>query len=138
MSLPGKIRYNCGMSHLHDRENTFARHLAEELALVTRMIRLACAGQHSTPEGEPCAECLALIAYVEQRLVHCPYGESKPTCRKCPVHCYRPTERERIKAVMRYAGPRLLQRGDFGALKHLLADLKPAPPKPGKQRRDVQ
>ncbi len=105
-------------------------HFSDELALVERMIRLACEGEHGTAEGTLCDACAALCDYVRARLERCPYGAEKPTCRQCPIHCYRPTERDRIKAVMRYAGPRLLLRGDLAALKHLLHDRTGAPPRP--------
>ena len=69
-----------------------------------------------------CDACAALLDYAKARLARCPYGEDKPTCRQCQIHCYKPAERERVKEVMRYAGPRLLLRGDVGALAHLLRD----------------
>lgn len=105
--------------------------LADERALVERIIRLACAEQHA-PTGALCADCAALIDYVAARLAKCPYGADKPTCRNCPVHCYRPAERQRIKDVMRFAGPRLLAKGDLGALKHLLHGMKKPPARPGR------
>jgi hypothetical protein len=106
---------------------------AEELGLAERMIRIACGGQHDTPPGELCAACAGLLDYVKARLERCPYGTEKPTCRQCPIHCYRPDERARIKAVMAFAGPRMLLRGDLTALKHLLHDRKGAPPPPKKR-----
>jgi hypothetical protein len=102
---------------------------ADELRLVERMIGLACEGEHGTAPGTLCADCAGLLDYVQARLQRCPHGRDKPTCRQCPIHCYHPTERDRIKAVMKYAGPRLLLRGDLAALKHLLHDRKGAPPK---------
>ncbi|MHB9022946.1 MAG: nitrous oxide-stimulated promoter family protein [Armatimonadota bacterium] len=106
--------------------------LAQELALVARMAHCYCEGQHGSKRDELCADCQALLAYVEQRLARCPYGTEKPNCKDCSIHCYRPEERQRIKDVMRYAGPRLLGRGDFGAIKHVLHAFKKPPGKPGK------
>ena len=106
--------------------------IAEEVALVSRMVHCYCEGQHHVARGALCDECSALLSYVEQRLARCPYGTEKPNCKDCPIHCYRPAERQRIKEVMRYAGPRLLGRGDFGAIKHLLHALKKPPGKPGR------
>jgi len=40
----------------------------------------------------------------------CPFGPDKPTCAKCPIHCYKPQVRERVREVMRFAGPRMLLR----------------------------
>ena len=98
----------------------------QEMELSARMIGLYCADRHGAKEGL-CAQCAALLSYVGARLQCCPYGDEKPTCRRCPIHCYRSTEREQIKEVMRYAGPRLLLHGDFSALRHLLHDRQPAP-----------
>jgi len=98
----------------------------QEFALVAKMVQLTCADKHGTREGL-CAECAALLEYVATRIARCPYGEDKPTCRRCPIHCYRPAERQRIKEIMAHAGPRLLLHGDLSALKHLLHDTQPVP-----------
>jgi hypothetical protein len=59
------------------------------------------------------------------------YQEGKPTCAKCPIHCYKPAMKERIRDVMRYAGPRMLRRHPVLAIRHLLNGLKarPRPPR---------
>jgi hypothetical protein len=98
----------------------------KEVGLSERMIRLYCHDRHATKD-DLCAECANLLEYVKARVARCPYGEDKPTCRCCPIHCYRPAERERIKEVMRHSGPRLLLRGDIGAVMHMLHDRKPVP-----------
>ena len=89
------------------------------------MIRLACEQQHSPPRGQLCAGCARLLAYARERIARCPHGETKPTCRNCPIHCYRPEERVQITEVMKFAGPRLLAGGDLAALKHLAHGRKP-------------
>ena len=38
------------------------------------------------------------------------FGDDKPTCANCKVHCYSEAMRERVRDVMRYAGPRMLWR----------------------------
>ena len=43
-----------------------------------------------------------------QRLDHCRFKEDKYTCAKCPVHCYKPAMREKVRQVMRYSGPWML------------------------------
>ena len=101
-----------------------------EADLIARMIRRYCADHHGTSD-RLCVECAALLDYARERLAKCPYGDAKPTCRKCPIHCYRPDQRARIRDVMHYAGPRLVAAGDFGALEHLLHSLKKAPSRPG-------
>lgn len=55
------------------------------------------------------------------------YGNNKPTCAKCPVHCYNARRREQIRQVMRYAGPRMLIYHPRLAILHLIDGLKKPP-----------
>ena len=100
--------------------------MKREKKTIEAMIHLYCRGQHGT-EGELCFECGRLLDYAQVRLDRCPFQENKTTCTKCPVHCYRPVMRERVKAVMRYAGPRMLLRHPFLALLHLIDGLRKEP-----------
>lgn len=102
------------------------RGLERERRTVAAMIRIYCRDRHRT-RGELCAECRRLHDYAMGRLDRCPFGEDKPTCAQCPVHCYQPALRERIREVMRYAGPRMLWRHPWLAICHLLEGRKPAP-----------
>jgi len=82
------------------------------------MIRLFCRSHHG---GRVlCADCQALDGYAARRLDGCPYGDGKPTCLHCPIHCYTPARREQIRQVMRWAGPRMLWRHPVLAIRHLL------------------
>ena len=100
--------------------------LREERETLAAMVRLYCKGHH---QGDPlCAECAGLLRYADERLAKCRFGAEKPTCRKCPVHCYRPEMRERITAVMKYAGPRMLVHHPMAAIRHLLHEREPAKP----------
>ncbi len=69
------------------------------------------------------------------RLAKCPFGTQKTTCRECPVHCYRPAERTAMKDVMRFAGPRMLWRHPFLALRHLWLERQGPPPWPPQKRK---
>ena len=93
---------------------------------ITAMIRLYCHDHHGTQEAL-CEECTGLLAYARLRLEKCPYQAEKPTCAHCPIHCYRPDMRERVREVMRYAGPRMLLHHPVLALRHLLDGLRKAP-----------
>ena len=95
------------------------------------MIGCYCRGHHGTG-GELCADCRWLLDYATGRLQRCPFGETKPTCAKCPIHCYQPQMRERVKAVMRYAGPRMIWRHPILAVRHWLDAYLKVPPVPGK------
>jgi hypothetical protein len=107
------------------------RRIRRERTTVEAMIGLYCRGQHSSGYGL-CQECEALRDYARQRLQKCPFQEAKTTCAKCPVHCYRPEMRERIRAVMRYAGPRMLVRHPILTLQHMLDGRRQAPIRPGR------
>jgi hypothetical protein len=109
----------------HMRSDVHPRMVREEKT-VEAMIRLYCQDRHAGHDGL-CAECSTLADYARERLAGCPYQERKTTCAKCPVHCYRPAMREQIRAVMRYAGPRMLLRHPWLAVMHLLDRLKSEP-----------
>lgn len=77
-----------------------------------------CRDRHSS--NDLCAECHDLETYALDRLCHCPFGEGKTVCSLCPVHCYKPVMRQRVREVMRYAGPRMMTRHPLMAAFHLL------------------
>lgn len=91
--------------------------LDRERRTIQAMVRIFCRGRHGGAEV-PCLSCRELIDYAMCRLDRCPYGESKPTCQDCPIHCYKPAMRERVREVMRYAGPRMLLRHPVLTLRH--------------------
>ncbi len=94
------------------------------------MIEMYCAKRHG---GDGlCRECSELADYADRRLDLCPYGPDKPTCTNCPIHCYRPEPRERMREVMRFAGPRMFRKHPYLAVMHLIAERRPAPPLPGR------
>ena len=66
------------------------------------------------------SECNELHTYAMSRLERCPFGQEKPTCATCQIHCYKPQLRERIREVMRFAGPRMLWRHPILAIRHVL------------------
>jgi hypothetical protein len=105
--------------------------LRREWRTVDAMISIFCRHRHGGRRGELCADCRALREYAQARLVRCPFGEEKPTCANCRVHCYRVEMRERVRDVMRFAGPRMLTRHPYLALMHLWVDgRRPAPERP--------
>lgn len=100
------------------------RRIAREWKTLRLMIRLSCRDLHGGRNG-PCAGCGELETYAERRLAKCPFAEEKPTCVKCPVHCYEAEMRERVRRVMRDAGPRMLLRHPVLALLHLWDERRP-------------
>ncbi len=97
--------------------------MRREARTVELMIRRFCRDTHY-PEGELCDRCRDLLAYARKRLAACPFQAKKPTCGNCTVHCYAPGMRERIRAVMRHSGPRLLWTNPSLAIMHLLDGLR--------------
>ena len=96
--------------------------ISQEKEVVEMMIRLYC--RHKEGNRQLCEECSGLIRYCRFRLEHCRFGENKTTCRICPVHCYRPDMRERIRKIMRWAGPRMILYHPAAALRHALSELR--------------
>ena len=94
------------------------RRIAREWKTVQAMIRIYCRSRHGRRKGL-CEECEELRLYAEKRLERCPFAEEKPTCVKCPVHCYEASMRERVRQVMRFSGPRMLLVHPILALRHL-------------------
>jgi len=97
---------------------------------VGAMMETYCRQTHGRPRGTLCQDCAALEAYAITRLAKCPFGPRKTTCRTCPIHCYRPDERAAIKVVMREAGPKMLLRHPWLALRHLWVERQGPPPWP--------
>ncbi|MFW9964252.1 MAG: nitrous oxide-stimulated promoter family protein [Candidatus Sifarchaeia archaeon] len=96
--------------------------IQKEKETVEKMIRLYCEKKHTRQSGSLCSECQRLLEYSHQRLEQCRYQEGKPTCRKCPVHCYRPKMRDEIRRVMRFSGPRLALRAPIDWIRHMIHD----------------
>jgi ribosomal protein L32 len=103
-----------------------SRRLKREMKTVHAMIALSCGKRHE-PGHELCSDCGALWDYARSRVEHCPFKECKPACSECTVHCYKPSMRDRIRDVMRYAGPRMVWRHPLLAFWHILKGRK-APP----------
>jgi len=92
--------------------------IATEKQTVAAMVRIYCAGHHAGADPL-CPTCASLERYAHARLDACPYGAGKPTCRECPIHCYKPAEREAMRQVMRSAGPRMAWRHPWLSVVHL-------------------
>jgi hypothetical protein len=102
------------------------RRLDREWRTVAAMVVCYCGDKHGR-RGELCAECRGLMDYAALRLDRCQFGAEKPTCVKCPVHCYQRDRREQMRAVMRYAGPRMLWLHPILCLRHWLDGLRETP-----------
>lgn len=111
------------------RDRPTTPRLLRELATLEAMTAMYCRDRHGSA-ATLCAECAELMRYAAKRLAVCPYGEAKPVCAKCQIHCYGPAPREQVRVIMRSAGPKMLLRHPLLALGHFLDKRYVAPPKP--------
>ena len=95
------------------------RRLDREKKSIKCMIEIYCHSVHGTREGI-CPDCHDMLDYSNCRLENCRLLPDKPTCQRCPVHCYSPAMRERVRAVMRFSAPRMLFRHPLLTLRHMM------------------
>jgi hypothetical protein len=111
--------------------------LDRERRTVAAMMRIYCDGHH--PHAATlCDDCQSLLDYAIQRLSRCPFQENKPICADCAIHCYQRDMRQRVREVMRYAGPRMFFRHPVLAIGHLLDKRRPRPQQDKPLRRPSQ
>ena len=91
--------------------------IKRESRTVSAMIACYCKKHHG--KGCLCPECEELAGYALSRLKTCRFQEGKTVCSRCPVHCYRPEMREKIRKVMKFSGPRMIYLHPLMALSHL-------------------
>ncbi len=92
--------------------------IEREKRIVSKMIALYCRKRLGTKDMPE--EYKALEEYAHRRLEGCKFQEKKPACKRCPIHCYKPDMREKIRNVMRWAGPRMIIHDPMAAIRHLL------------------
>lgn len=91
------------------------------------MLGIYCRGKHDST-GTLCSECRELLDYAMARLVKCPFGDKKPACAQCTIHCYQPAMRARAREVMKYSGPRMLTTHPILAARHIVHSILHKPP----------
>ncbi len=110
----------------------FSRKL--EMQTVQKMITMYCNHMHVAGKDRLCPECRELLDYAGQRIERCFYGDDKPVCSKCTVHCFKPEMRSRIKIVMQYSGPRMMINSPILSLRYMYRKaFKSNPPAPAKR-----
>ena len=95
------------------------KRIAREKLTVQTMIEMYCSGHHKR-ESAMCNECQTLYAYATLKIDKCPFQQAKPVCINCAIHCYQNIERDQIKRVMQFSGPRMLIRHPTLALLHMI------------------
>lgn len=102
--------------------------VSDEKKLIEFMIGVYCRGNHKRKMTKHemrhkenfCDECRELYKYACERIDKCPFTETKTFCSSCIVHCYKPHMREKIRKVMKYAGPRMMIYSPKLAVKHIV------------------
>lgn len=110
-----------------DDSPKIARRRMRKKRTVSLMIGMYCKGMghadrtHQLYCGSlACAECAELDAYALVRTEGCRQMANKVTCEECGRHCYAPAMREKVRAAMRYAGPRMIFTHPIAAVRHVL------------------
>ena len=96
------------------------KRIEEEKTTIGNMVHIYCKANHN---GALCDECKSLLEYAHKRLETCKFGDNKPNCKKCAIHCYQPIMRDRIQQVMRYAGPRMIWHHPIAAIRYLWREI---------------
>lgn len=92
--------------------------IEKEKNIIEIMIRLYCRRRLKVVDLPD--EYRDLLAYAHRRLDHCKFGENKTSCKRCPIHCYGPAYRERMREVMRWCGPRMIFYHPLITIRHYL------------------
>ena len=101
--------------------------MRRELNTIAVMVRMYCYNLHR--RKSLCPECRQLLDYAQNQLSRCPFQGGKTTCALCKVHCYKAGMRVKVRAVMRYAGPRMLFCHPAMAVLHMIDSQRKKPVK---------
>lgn len=101
------------------------KQIEREIKTVGIMIGMYCRHYHGG--NKLCESCQELYSYARQRSLKCPFGEDKPACGKCDVHCYKPMMKAEIREVMKYSGPKIIYSHPILAIRHIMVTRKEAP-----------
>ncbi len=83
------------------------------------MVKMYC-DHHHDKINSICNNCNELTKFANERINLCVFQNDKPVCSECQIHCYRMDMRDKIKTVMRFAGPRMTLRHPILGIRHLI------------------
>ncbi len=113
------------MSGVVVKKKKLMKLIEREIKTVGIMIDMYCRQHHGGVTL--CESCQELYSYARQRSLKCPFGEDKPACGKCQVHCYKPKMKAKIREVMKISGPKMIYSHPILAIRHLMVTRKEAP-----------
>jgi len=80
--------------------------IAREYEIIKAMMGIYCRKVHGR-QPSICDNCRELLDYSEKKLRLCRFFEKKPRCRDCPAPCFAQPQKNHIREIMKFAGPRL-------------------------------
>jgi hypothetical protein len=102
----------------------------KDLKLLLNFVRIYCGAKHGNQIGTNiqvesitvketllCDECAEVARHALAKRRNCPLTP-KPSCKKCPVHCYGRYYRAKIREIMAFSGRRMILRGRVDYLRH--------------------
>ena len=101
---------------------------AREFKMIAAMLRMYCRTHHNLKDTLRSASNVPSFARLcAPALGALRVRRGQPTCAKCTVHCYKASMRERVRVVMRWAGPRMLWHHPLLAIRRMIDGRLPAP-----------
>ena len=94
-----------------------------EMKTLEFMIGIYCRKKHKHKDGL-CEECKELLDYARLRRSLCPFGDKKTFCSNCKIHCYKKEMHEKMRNVMKFAGPRMIFYDPKQALGHVAETIR--------------
>jgi hypothetical protein len=101
------------------------KRIEQEIKTIGIMIDIYCRHHHGS--DKLCKSCQELYSYVHQRTRKCTFGEDKPACGKCQIHCFKPNMKAIIRDVMKFSGPKMIYSHPILAIRHLIATSRETP-----------
>ena len=114
------------MLEMQETMSIFTNRMQREAATIKVMVGIYCKHHHHLSVAD-CPECSTIQNYALDRLQYCPYQEGKTSCKNCPIHCYKPSMKDEVKRVMRFAGPRMALRHPILTIFHFIDDRRKEP-----------
>ena len=96
-----------------------SKRIEREKRTVGIMVKMYCDNNHNKIDSI-CGDCYELTDFANERINRCVFQEDKPACSECQIHCYHQEMRDKIKMVMRYAGPRMIFFHPIIGIRHLI------------------
>ena len=94
-----------------------------EKRTINAMIIIYCHSQHENKTGL-CDECNKTLEYAFLKIEHCRHHSKKPVCNKCTIHCFSKEMREKIKIIMRFAGPKMIFKHPYLGLMRFVESMR--------------